>query len=215
MHFRWGAYVLVVALAACGSSSAAASSTTTEAPPAQPASCGPAGAQTLATSQLARVYSVGEEVYGCAIGTHRSYWLGAGARTFHQSRVGPVAVAGKDAAYGLASFGVDTISSQVVVRNLADGERLQKTSASTIALAESFESVDSIVVRADGAVAWISQSSSIVGGHTSPTFQVWRIDPRGQSLLESGAAIGGRSLQRSGSQVSWRSGSTRRTATLH
>lgn len=212
MRFRWGAYALVVALAACGSSTAAASSSTTQIPPARAASCGPVGVQTLAASQLARVYIVKNEVYGCAIGTHRSYWLGAGARTLRENRVGPVVVAGKDAAYGLTGFGVDTISSQVVVRNLADGRRLHKATAGTVALAESFESVGSIVVRADGAVAWISQTSSV--GHASPTFQVWRIDARGQSLLESGGSIGGRSLQRSGSQVSWRSGSTKRTATL-
>jgi len=212
MRFRWGAYVLVVALAACGSSSAVASSTT-QVSSAHAASCGAADGQTLAASRLARVYSLQGEVYGCAVGTHRSYRLGAGARTLRESRVGPIAVAGEDAAYGLTGFGVDTISSEVVVRNLASGQRIHRASASTFVAAESFQSVDSIVVRADGAVAWISQASSIIS-HQTPTFQVWRIDARGKSLLDSGSSIVSRSLRRSGSLVSWRSGSSTRTATL-
>jgi hypothetical protein len=38
--------------------------------------------------------------------------------------VGPLALAGKDAAYGLTSFGIDTIAARVVVRDLADGRQL-------------------------------------------------------------------------------------------
>ena len=147
------------------------------------------------------------------MGLHKSYWLGAAARTLREDRVGPVAVSGTDAAYGLTSFGIDTISSEVVVRNLAGGHRLHRAAASAVVAPESFQSVDSIVVRADGAVAWISRSSSIVE-HRSPALQVWRIDARGQSLLDSGGSIVGGSLARSGSLVSWRNGPATRTATL-
>ena len=127
--------------------------------------------------------------------------------------MGPVAVAGKDVAYGLSSFGVDTVSSQVIVRDLGTGQQLRAAAPTNRILPESFTSVDSIVVKADGATAWISQTSSVIR-HGSPVVQVWRADARGQSLLDSGGSIDARSLRRSGSIVSWRNGSKVRSATL-
>lgn len=210
MRFRCAAYVLLVALAACGSSSAASggSSSGTGA-----TACGQSAAQTVAAGRLARVYVVHGEVYGCAVGRHRSFRLGASSRSIRSQRVGPVAVAGENAAYGLTSFGVDTVSALLIVRNLADGQQLHMAPASDRVLPESFQSVESIVVDARGAVAWISRTSSVIGRATA-VFQVWRIDSRGQSLLDSGRSIDGSSLRRSGTLLTWRDGSRIRSATL-
>ncbi len=106
------------------------------------------------------------------------------------------------------------ISSQVMVRSLADGKQLHAAPAiTTTHLPESFVSVDSIVVKADGAVAWIAQTSSVVS-HGTVVLEVHRIDARGQSLLAAGHSIRPRSLKLSGSTVSWRVGSATHTAVL-
>jgi hypothetical protein len=123
-------------------------------------------------------------------------------------------VAGQYAAYGLTNFGVDTVLAQVIVRNLADGKKAHAAPAITSThLPESFDSVDSIVVRSDGAAAWIAQVSSVIG-HGSAVFEVHRADARGQSLLDASRSIGPRSLQLDGSTLSWRDGGRTRSATL-
>jgi hypothetical protein len=189
MRLRCAAYAVLLALAACGPSSAASGA---HADGARSASCGPHGARTLAASHHARVYALGAEVYGCAVGSVRHYRLGASRRTLRGGRVGPVAVAGRDAAYAISSFGVDTVSAQVIVRNLATGRRLRHAPATSRVLVESFQAVDSIVVKADGAVAWISAEESVIS--PSRYLEVHRIDARGRAVLDSGSAIGGRSL---------------------
>jgi hypothetical protein len=180
----------------------------------RPAGCGPHAAQTLAASQKARVYQLGGEVYGCALGSPHSYRLGAAARTIREGRAGPVAVAGGYAGYGLTRFGIDTVSSQVVVRNLGNGRELHDTPAITSLLPESFQSVDAIVLKSDGAVAWISAVESVIStrGHQ---IEVLRIDDRGQATLDSGSGIESGSLRLHGSTVAWRDGSVTRTATLY
>lgn len=205
----------MVGLTACGSTSAAsdASSTGTRPGPPRAAGCGPRDAETLAASRWARVYVFHRGVYGCAIGHGGSYRLGAAMRSIREGRVGPVAVAGWDAAYGLSAFGVDTVSAQVIVHDLRSGRRLRALAASTKVLPESLEAVQSIVVKPDGAVAWISQTMSVIG-RASAALEVHRADVRGTSLLDSGRSILARSLRLRGSRLTWRDGPTTRAATL-
>jgi hypothetical protein len=83
----------------------------------------------------------------------------------------------------------------------------------TTHLPESLESVEAIVVEADGAVAWIAQTNSIIG-RGSEVLEVHRIDPRGPALLDVGRSIGPRSLRLRGSTLSWRAAGQTRSATL-
>lgn len=168
--------------------------------------------QTLAASHQARVYVSGREVFGCARGTGQSYKLGASARSLREARVGPVAVAGTDVGYGSTNFGVDTVNSQVVVRNLGDGRQVHAAPATTTSLPESFQTVDSIVVRSGGAVAWIAEVGSVISH--AHEIEVQRVDARGPALLDSGSGIDTRSLRLHGSTLTWRDGSATRTATL-
>jgi hypothetical protein len=102
----------------------------------------------------------------------------------------------------------------VIVRNLGDGRLLHAVPATTTAhRPESLESVDSIVVKPDGAVAWIAQTRSIIG-RGAAILEVHRLDIRGQSLLDVGRSIEARSLRLSGSTVSWQVGAVIRKATL-
>jgi hypothetical protein len=71
-----------VALAAGASSAAHPSSTV----------CGPTSARTLAAGHVARVYSSGHWVYGCAAGAARTYRLGQPATCIGATRIAPVVV---------------------------------------------------------------------------------------------------------------------------
>jgi len=175
--------------------------------------CGSAGGHTLAADRIARVYSLGGAVYGCRRGTHHSYRLGAASRSIREGRVGPVALAGAIAAYGLASFGVDTGSSQVVVRRLSDGHQLKALATVTRPLGpESYVSVGSVVVRSDGAVAWIGVGASII--RHGRDVEVHRDDSRGGRLLDASTAVDPGSLRLTRSTLRWTHGSARHTADL-
>lgn len=204
VRVRCAIVVAVVALAACGSSSGMAGA----------ARCGPSGVRTLAVDGLARVYQSGGDVFGCSTAGGRSYRLGAAARSIRQGRAGPIALAGVDVAYGLTEFGVDTISAQVIVRNLRSGKQLRSEPATTRALGvEFFQSVAAVVVKPDGAVAWVGQGGSVIhpgGGE----IEVDRSDARGRALLDSGAGIDVRSLRLRGSTTSWRHHGRIRSARL-
>lgn len=216
--------ILLLGLGACGSSSAAISSqpqptpgpstsARRSSPPPAGRQCGPPAARTLAASRLARVYVSAGSVYGCAYASRRSYRLGAASGAIREARVGPVAVAGHDAAYALSSFGIDTGSSNVVVRDLASGRVLHDVEAIHRLLPEAYQAVDAIVVKPDGAVAWISEINSVIrrgaGG-----LGVLRIDARGQRVLDTGPAIHPKSLRLRGSTLTWRDGARTRSATL-
>jgi hypothetical protein len=202
------------ALAACGSSAATGSSSAAAsgAVPAGVAHCGPAKARTLAADSRIRVYSYQGSVSACAAGAKRTYRLGGSRTCLRSDLVGTVAVAGGLAAYADERCGVDTGSTTVEVRQVASG-RLQFThQAGAVAGPESYTSVGSIVVRSNGALAWIAQSHSIVA-HRNATEVLARAGS-GVRILGQGAGIDPASLRLAGSRVSWRQSGTRRSATL-
>lgn len=203
---------------ACGSSSAADSTPTAHgttagsSAPRAPA-CGPAAARTLAQVLAARVYEAQGQVYGCARGSTRRYQLGSATNCLRSARVRPVALAGSVAAYGLERCGVDTGSAAVLVKRLSTGRQLRSLPATSGRPApESYQQVASLVVRADGAVAWIGAGSSII--RHSQTIEVHRADGRGTAELDAGPGIGPTSLRLHGRKLTWRHGGAMRTATL-
>ena len=204
---------LVIAIAACGSSSAAPTGSTADA--VRPASCGAHFARTLVANSRARVFVQAGSVYGCARGHRHVYLLGRSALGIAagQGRVGAVALGGVDAAYSLTQMGVDTASTEVVVRRLDDGHTVHTASATTEALGpEFFQSVDALVVKSDGAVAWTATGGSIVRHNME--IEVDRIDRRGEARLDRGSGIAAHSLRLRGSQLRWRHGSATRSSTL-
>ena len=127
--------------------------------------------------------------------------------------MGPLALAGVDVAYGLSRFGVDTGTAQAVVRRLTDGAVLREASATArVPGAESYQLVAAIVVKADGAVAWIGEGHSIIG--RGPVVEVHRYDRHGQAELDHGSGIVGGSLRLKGSRLTWTHSSRRRSAIL-
>jgi tRNA(Arg) A34 adenosine deaminase TadA len=152
-------------------------------------------------------------VFGCSDRTHRRTRLGRSDTCLRANKVGPVKVAGALAAYGVQSCGIDTGSGRVVVRRLSDGKVLRRDTATSLALGpEPYSSVGSIVVKADGSVAWIGSASSIVV-HLKHA-EVHKLEKAGDTVLESGAAIKPGSLRLHRSRLTWTDGSHTRSATL-
>lgn len=203
---RW--IVGLVVLAACGSSVAESAGSTAGA-----ARCGPASAKTIAADGRVRVYALNQVVYGCSAARGRSFRLGHATRALAQSRVGPVAVAGDLAAYGRSSFGVDTVSASVVVRRLTDGTEVKQLQATRAVGAEAFESIGSVAVLANGAVAWIGSEHSIVGHRSA--IEVHAAGAGGDQILDSGPNVDPSSLRLHGSRLTWVDGGATRHATLH
>jgi hypothetical protein len=195
-------------LAACGSSSAASSSGGTT------SRCGPAAAHTVAGGAKARVYARAGSLYGCTSGGHHQYRLGGLGPCLGRQQAGPVAVAGRLAAYALRRCGIDTSSSQVIVERLSDGKRLSAYDAITGPVGpESFQSVGSIATTGGGQVAWIGSMSSIV--RHRQTTQVLATDRSGRvRRLDSGSGIAVKSLHLHGRELTWIQGGNRRSASL-
>jgi hypothetical protein len=153
-------------------------------------------------------------VFGCSFAGGRSFRLGNVARSIREARVQPVAIAGNDAAYGLSSFGVDTIGTEVVIRRLTDGKRLRTFPATRAAVVEGSQSVGSLAARRDGAVAWIGVVRSIVGGREAIEVHAADGHASADHVLDSGAQIAPGSLRLRGSTLTWRHGAATRHATL-
>jgi hypothetical protein len=152
-------------------------------------------------------------VYGCAVGGHGQYPLGRRGSCLMSASVAPVTVAGRFAAYGLQRCGVDTGSTLVIVRRLTDGARVHSAPASSPPGPEGYETVTSLVLGPNGAVAWIATGRSL--GRSVSIIEVWRIDHTGaRKRLDSGPAIAPASLRLRSSTLSWRHGQATRTATL-
>jgi hypothetical protein len=189
------------------------SSTATVAATPGAAACGPSSERTLLSNRQARVYASTGFVYGCATGAGRTYRLGSLTDCMRSARAAPIRLAGRIVAYGLQRCGVDTGSSQVLVQRLSDGRQLRTLSTTTgPAAPESYVQVASLVVRADGAVAWIGIAHSIV--RRTQDIEVHRADRRGETELDSGPAVVPGSLRLMGSTLTWRHGAATRTANL-
>ncbi len=180
---------------------------------AQGARCGPSKAHTLAADGLVRVYAQGEKVFGCAKGAHSHYVLGSTSNSAHEGRVGPIAVAGVNVAFGRTYFGVDMISANVVVENLTDGRLLRNNPATTGDFGpETAQHVYSIVVKPDSSVAWIATINSLI--RHEGTTEVKKSDSTQRTTLDSGPSIKPDSLRLHRSPLSWRDSSATKTATL-
>jgi len=174
--------------------------------------CGPRAARTLAHDAVARVYASGGNAYGCVVGRVGNVQLGAVALSPGRAHIVVVRVAGRIAGYGLLTSGVDTGVATVNVRRLTTGKLLVQRPATTRVGVEAFQSVDSLVLKSDGAIAWIATARAI----GAPKFirQVELLDGRAFRRLDSGPDVAASSLTLHGSRLSWKHGASTRTATL-
>jgi hypothetical protein len=179
--------------------------------------CGPEHSETLAKDRAARVYLQGGNVYGCARAGDHNYRLGSASNSMSEGRAGPVALAGVDVAYGLTYYGVDTISADVIVQSLTNGAVLRRVDSWSGSVApEYFQTVDDIVVKRDGSVAWIATEGSIISSNTTST-EVEKSDKSSShALLGKSTRIRKHSLRLHRSEVTWLVGSNQKdAAALH
>jgi hypothetical protein len=186
--------------------------TTTRLPAHAPA-CQPQGAHTIAADRQARAFSRGGVVYACLVRTSKLYRLGRVDTCIGTDRAGPVVLARELVAYGLERCGIDTGFTQVIVLRLSDGKRLRAEAALTGPLGpESYVTVTALVLKADGAAAWIASGQSL--GTHGRLREVNRAERAGRALLDSGLAIDPGSLRLHGSTLTWKRGRTTRSASL-
>jgi hypothetical protein len=207
---RLTASILVVgALGLAGVAGAAGAAGTASSRPV----CGPAAGRTLAGSRSARVYVVGRRVYGCAAGGGgRRFTLGTSNLCIQSVLVQAVAVAGRLAAFGAESCGVDTGSTVVQVERLTDGRKVFTHSAASAPGPESYTTVSAIVTDRAGDVAWVARTSSIVRHAASTTVSA----AKGTTVrqLDAGAGIVPGSLRLTRTTVHWQNGSQKRSGPL-
>jgi hypothetical protein len=128
-------------------------------------------------------------------------------------RLSDAVLRGRVAAYALTEMGVDTGSATVTERRLSDGRTLVQTAANTAPLRpESIVSVAGLVLGRNGALAWISNARSVLGGGGTVQVHTWA---RGTGrVLDAGPGVVPGSLRLRGTRLSWRHASSVRSATL-
>jgi hypothetical protein len=211
-------------------SSSAAHDHGTSAPP-----CPPANSRVLLADAEAEVYVVKEHlspytepepvVRGCARGQKRSYFIGeakehpGGSGGGGSSSVKLEMLAGAVVAYTPAGeYGgnrKERAGALIVVRNLRTGRVLHKVTASMLAKLnagpDSVGPIEAIVVKNDGAVAWIVGT----GYPDDIEYDVYALDKSGSRLLASGADIVPYSLALAANTLYWTQGGEPATASLN
>ena len=182
----------------------------------------PHGYTVEAKTRYAVVYSgptADDPVYGCL------FSLGKRARLYDVA--GDVTLAGRYVAYPQTSYEPDgTIYYLLTVYDLRR-RRWHTISSAYVDVShgnrdgEDSAEVTDVALKKNGSVAWIScapifgtpdQNDCFRDPDTPP--EVWRTDRRGTKRLDASADLGLRSLKRRGSTITWRHGSTTRTAQL-
>jgi len=175
--------------------------------PARPA-CLPSHARVVAADQQAAIYLAPEDpdypeflsVYGCSYTTKRSYLLGevpaplSGRGVKLQALAGPVVAV----AYGSAG--------DIEVRDLANGRVLHRLFAPRN---ENIGPVFGLVVKSDGAVAWLSEPLA------GKPYQIHAVDKTGSRLLAKSLEIEPHSLALAGSTLYWTEAGKPMSATLN
>jgi hypothetical protein len=158
------------------------------------------------------------EVLGCVHGGRRAYALG---RKLQGSEMGGGGVAeevlaGPMVAYEKSSFSTSVFSSGfsrvwVFVRDLRTGRILHELPTGTADRPGDVGKgrTSAIVVKADGAVAWINPIEAPV------SWEIHAVDGSGSRVLASGAGIDPYSLRLKNSTLSWVQNGKTEFATLH
>lgn len=182
----------------------------------------PRGYTVDAKTRYAVVYSgptADDPVYGCL------FSLGKRARLYDVS--GDVTLAGRYVAYPQTSYEPDgTVYYLLTVFDLRL-RRWHTLSSAYVHVShgnpdgEDSALVTDVALKKNGAVAWISCYPIFETPNQNDCFrdpdvppEVWRTDRRGTKMLDASADVGLRSLKRKGLTISWRHGSSRRSAQL-
>jgi hypothetical protein len=186
----------------------------------------------LAGDAQAQVYEPPENahfefpVYGCTYPHGRSYNLGQigecgssqGCEGIERSTLtltGPMVAYER---FFFEEFGERDSKYVVVVVDLRTGRELHRVPTGTAAMPSpgrvGVGQVTALVLKRDGAVAWIAEDEERSTFRHPPYYDVGAVDHSGIRLLASGTDIGPHSLGLKGSKLSWKKGRRRFSATL-
>ena len=190
--------------------------------------CGAAHGRVIAADQQAQLYIATDVeeyfvVRGCVYGHRGSYELGyqAGEKACSSSGCLDIhreTLAGPIVAYEYFSSAGEAEAFLVIVRDLRNGRVLHRVptgiprpeNASKV-IGAGFASV--IVVKPDGAVAWINEHP--LGRLEETEYEVHALDGIGNRVLASGTDIGARSLALAGNTLYWTQGGQPHSAILY
>jgi hypothetical protein len=186
--------------------------------PAAAKPCRAKGSGTVVETRAARVYVGGEYVWGCLFKVGRRVrlaplWIDDLVRP---RRPAPIRLAGRYVAF--QSFLVDHYgygNDVVATVDLRSGRTVHSWERSFDPSCGETKAIALLLTRR-GSTAWTTQvddSPATCGGKV--TFGVMKADRSGTKVLDSGESVDPRSLRRDGDKISWRNGSSTRSATLH
>lgn len=197
-----------------------------------PSKCPPGHSHLITADTQAQVYLRPEgsgpsgyestEIFGCTYAGKRSYALGGppgyssrgGGELTHYTLAGSILAY---EAYGELTFPPPAGFQEwkVVVENLRTGRVLHKVPTGTSSPgAVGIGPVVSLVVKSDGAVAWIVENE-IPARHVPAEYEVHAVDKTGNRLLASGSDIDPHSLALAGSTLYWTQGGKPMSAPLN
>lgn len=181
------------------------------------ASCGPLGAQTVVADANARIYRVriGHSFigtlyayYGCTVARGKAEWLTA---TDTLTRVRMVELRGAIAGLIVDRHGVDTGSSTLTVRDLADGRVLHQV-VTAYMVPRIYGRLVTYVLTSSGDIAWSTVKS--IGFGPGGEVTISRAIGHSLATLDQGTSIRASSLRLHGHTVQWIDGGRRRHARL-
>jgi hypothetical protein len=148
-------------------------------------------------------------IFGCAFGSRHTSFLGEPLPNVGTSSgiegIQLETLSGSMVAYRYSLAGPNNSYEDIIVRNLSNGRMHKLVTGTAIHPEPSFEGIGparAIVVKADGAVAWIVETNST----PSREYAVEAVDSAGTRLLAEGAAIDPSSLALTGSTLYWTQG---------
>jgi hypothetical protein len=148
--------------------------------------------------------------YSCAIGARRGYAIGlriSASPGGNEGGFDHLMLSGQMLAD--ETIAAETARDDIVVRNLLTGRWVHKLPVGGKRQLGGNGSVGSMVLKQDGAVAWIVRIEG-----ANPVLEVWAADTKGLRVLASGATITPGSLRLRGSILSWVNGGVAARATL-
>jgi hypothetical protein len=186
--------------------------------------CPPARSHPVASDAQAQVYVAARptRVLGCVYGSKHSYWLGGppvSDADFSSERA-DFTIGGTFVAFEASTFrdfpgpNLPQSEQRVVVESLRTGRVLHRVPAgSSTHDRVGFGSITTLLVKSDGAAAWIVGNG--LGDVHSTAYEVAAVDGTGSRVLAESSEIEPKSLALAGSRLYWTQGSKVMSATLN
>jgi hypothetical protein len=148
--------------------------------------------------------------YACLFSVNRRVLLG---RNWDDETIETPRLTAPYVAYVSIECGVGSCTPSIAVRDLRDGALFRHLEVSSESLPGRPRDVESLVLKANGSVAWIVSRAGFMGSPSA--VDVIAVDTTGRRVLDSGVDVDPKSLALTGSTLTWRKGGAARSASLN